>query len=164
MAVYAAYHRHPVNKAIHYLFVPMIVWSIMGLLGFWTIGTTSGIAVTPAIVASVAVLIYYLALDFGFGVASVLLFTFLLGTTLQIHAAVPEAAIWIFLGAFALGWAGQLVGHAAFERRRPALADNLFQVLVAPIFVVAEWAFALGLRRDVQRAVEERLATTGKAP
>ena len=42
MAVYAAYHRDGANKAIHFLFVPLIIWSAMGLLvqlGSLTVGT-----------------------------------------------------------------------------------------------------------------------------
>ena len=29
---YGGYHRHPGNKAIHWVCVPLIVWSVMGLL------------------------------------------------------------------------------------------------------------------------------------
>ena len=58
---------------------------------------------------------------------------------------------------FVGGWVFQLVGHV-FEGRRPALSDNLFQIFIAPIFLVAEVFFALGLKRDVRRKIEERLA------
>ena len=33
-----------------------------------------------------------------------------------------------------------------FEGRKPALADNLFQIFVAPIFLAAEVFFALGYK------------------
>src|SRR5215470_15497249 len=29
---YGGYHRHPVNKAIHWVCVPLIVWSVLGIL------------------------------------------------------------------------------------------------------------------------------------
>jgi uncharacterized membrane protein YGL010W len=45
------------------------------------------------------------------------------------------------------------VGHG-FVGRKPALADNLFQIFVAPIFLAAEAAFALGLRHETRDAVE----------
>jgi uncharacterized membrane protein YGL010W len=63
--------------------------------------------------------------------------------------------LWIFGVAFVVGWTFQLVGHA-IEGRRPALVDNLVQALVAPLFILLEAAFALGLRRDLQRRVEDR--------
>ena len=40
------------------------------------------------------------------------------------------------------------MGHV-FEGRRPALSDNLFQIFIAPVFLVAEVFFALGLKPDL---------------
>ena len=41
-------------------------------------------------------------------------------------------------------------------------------LIVGPLFVVAEWAFALGLRKEVQAAIEQRSGPvrlrTGQAP
>jgi len=62
-------------------------------------------------------------------------------------------------GAFFIGgWIFQLLGHV-FEGRKPALADNLFQIFVAPIFLVAEVFFALGLKHEVRKRIEERLVS-----
>jgi uncharacterized membrane protein YGL010W len=59
------------------------------------------------------------------------------------------------------GWILQFAGHA-IEGRRPAFADNLFQIFIAPIFLVAELFFALGLKGDVRERVEARLAGAAK--
>ena len=40
------------------------------------------------------------------------------------------------LGAFALGWVFQGVGHAYFEKNRPAFFKNLAHLLVGPLFLV----------------------------
>ncbi|HUR62322.1 MAG TPA: Mpo1-like protein [Candidatus Thermoplasmatota archaeon] len=154
MATYAAYHQAGSNKAIHFLFVPLIVWSGMGLLSVPGAIVVGGLAVTLAHVAALALLAYYLRLDFPLGLAMVALFTFLLVTALQVRDAAGAMALPFFAGVFVLSWAAQLVGHRFFEGRKPALADNLWQVFVAPIFVVAEWAFALGLRRKLHDQVE----------
>ena len=58
--------------------------------------------------------------------------------------------IW-FAMLFVGGWILQLVGHV-FEGRKPALADNLFQIFVAPIFLAAEVFFALGYKPQLQCA------------
>jgi uncharacterized membrane protein YGL010W len=65
-----------------------------------------------------------------------------------------QGAIW-FAVLFVGGWILQLVGHV-FEGRKPALADNLFQIFVAPIFLAAEVFFALGYKHDLHRRVQER--------
>jgi uncharacterized membrane protein YGL010W len=57
---------------------------------------------------------------------------------------------------FVGGWIIQLVGHA-FEGRKPALADNLLQIFIAPVFLVAEIAFMLGLRKNVHDAMMRRM-------
>jgi uncharacterized membrane protein YGL010W len=63
---------------------------------------------------------------------------------------------WIWFGVlFVGGWILQLVGHV-FEGRKPALADNLFQIFVAPIFLCAELFFALGYKPQLHTAVQER--------
>ena len=53
---------------------------------------------------------------------------------------------------FVGGWILQLVGHV-FEGRKPALADNLFQIFVAPIFLAAEVFFALGYKPQLHQRV-----------
>jgi len=153
MSVYAAYHDDATNKAIHFVFVPLIVWSGMGLLmlpGAWHVGT---IAVTLALAVATAMLVYYLLLDLPLGVGMVVLFTFLYVTAWQVRVALGGAAWMLFAAVFAGSWVAQVIGHSAFEHRKPALVDNLFQVFVAPIFVLAEWAFALGLRKPLHDAV-----------
>lgn len=161
MSVYAAYHKDATNKAIHFVFVPLIIWSAMGLLvqaGTWSLGTMD---VTLAHLVAVVLLAYYLYLDFPLGVAMVLFFTVLLVTVLQVQDSLGGRAWMLFLAVFVGSWIAQLVGHAAFEHRKPALADNVLQVFVAPIFVMAEWAFAIGLRRrlheEVQRGMVQHL-------
>lgn len=156
MAVYASYHNDATNRAIHYIFVPAIVWSLMGLL--ITVGSVpvGDLRLTLAHVGCALVLAYYLKLDYAYGVAMVGLFTLLMVGALNVAGQAGSLAPWFFGAIFVLGWAAQLVGHAFFEGRRPAFVDNLFQVIVAPLFVVAEWGFTLGLRKHLQEEVARK--------
>ncbi|MEK6976300.1 MAG: Mpo1-like protein [Candidatus Thermoplasmatota archaeon] len=154
MSMYAAYHRDPTNKAIHFLFVPLIIWSAMGLLMEVPGVELATLTVTLAHAVALVLLVYYLRLDFPLGVAMVFLFTFLLVTAWNVHGTMGNQSWMLFLAVFAGSWIAQIIGHSAFEHRKPALADNVFQVFVAPIFVMAEWAFALGLRRSLAQQVE----------
>ncbi|HZY21492.1 MAG TPA: Mpo1-like protein, partial [Beijerinckiaceae bacterium] len=67
---------------------------------------------------------------------------------------------WLFAMFFVGGWAFQLVGHV-FEGRRPALADNLFEAFIGPMFIVAEVVMMLGFRRDLARVIEGGSARSG---
>jgi len=153
MSIYAAYHRDRRNKATHFVGVPAIVFAILIPMSWVEIGA----GVTLAQVFVVAVLAYYILLDAQLALATMVAVAALLYAA-ESAAAKGAASGWIWFGIFfAGGWALQLVGHA-FEGRKPALADNLFQIFVAPIFLVAEVFFALGLKRDVWKKIEERLA------
>lgn len=48
-------------------------------------------------------------------------------------------------------------GHA-YEGKRPAFLSNLFQLLIGPMFLMAETAFALGLRSGLKHRVEAAAA------
>ena len=52
-----------------------------------------------------------------------------------------------------VGWIIQFVGHI-YERRKPAFLDDVVGLAIGPLFVAAEVAFLLGLRKEVQEAVE----------
>jgi uncharacterized membrane protein YGL010W len=65
-------------------------------------------------------------------------------------------AIYIASGLFVASWIAQFIGHGVFEKRAPALLDNLFQALVlAPLFVWLEILFYFGYRPELQKRVKK---------
>lgn len=154
MAVYAAYHKDPRNRMTHFVGVPAIIFAILIPMG-WLRFSIVGFEVSFAMVFAGAVLVYYYTLDVALGVALTALIglTWWLTDIIATQLTVTEGA-WLFVITFLGGWALQLLGHA-FEGRRPALVDNFSQVFVAPVFLVAEVFFAVGLKRDVKRKLDE---------
>lgn len=153
IAMYTSYHRDARNKATHFFGVPMIAVSLllpMALVPFFAVG---GYTVSLATLFAVAVMLFWIALDPPFGVPTSILFV----PALWLAAWLPgqgAVALWVtFAVLFVGGWIIQLIGHA-FEGRKPALVDNLVQIFIAPVFLVAEVAFALGWRRGLEREVE----------
>ena len=159
MSFYLRYHRHPKNKLTHFVGVPLIMFSLFVLLGLVRVplGETS---ITAASVLAIAVLAYYFRLDAVLAVAMTLFTAVLLIAANRVCTLGVPTALAVFAATFVGGWILQLVGHA-FEGRRPALVDNFFQVLIAPIFLMAEVFFAFGYKRDVAERVE-RLALEGE--
>jgi len=150
MATYAAYHQDARNKATHFIGVPAIVLSLFIPLAWLRIE-----AVSAAMVVAAALVVYYLVLDLALGLAMLVVLAVLawVGELIAMQGAV---AGWTWFGVlFVGGWILQLVGHV-YEGRRPALADNLFQIFVAPIFLAAEAFFALGYKPGLQEAVQRR--------
>ena len=154
MAVYSAYHQDARNRATHFIGVPLIVLSLFIPLA-WLRVDLGGVAISAGMVLGAIVLAYYFALDLVLGFAMLVVFVVLLWAGERI-AALGSTTGWLwFTALFIGGWILQLVGHL-FEGRRPALADNLFQIFIAPIFLCAEAFFALGYKPRLHAAVRER--------
>jgi uncharacterized membrane protein YGL010W len=111
--------------------------------------------VTAAMLFAGVVLAYYFVLDVPLALAMLAVNAVLLwlGQWLAAQGAVAGWAWFVIL--FVGGWVLQLVGHV-FEGRKPALADNLFQIFIAPVFLCAEIFFALGYKPTLHSAVQER--------
>ena len=154
MSTYAAYHQDARNKATHFIGVPLIVLSLFIPLA-WLRLDIGGVAISAAMLFAAAVIVYYLLLDVPLGLAMLVVFALLAWAGERI-AMLGAVAGWSWFAVlFVGGWILQLVGHV-YEGRRPALADNLFQIFVAPIFLAAEAFFALGYKPGLQEAVQRR--------
>jgi uncharacterized membrane protein YGL010W len=154
MSFYAAYHQDARNKATHFIGVPAIMLSLFIPLA-WIRFDVGGVTLTAAMLFAAVVLIYYFLLDAPLALA-MLVVTGVLVWIGDSIAALSTAQAWSWFAVlFVGGWILQLVGHG-YEGRRPALADNLFQIFVAPIFLAAEVFFALGYKPELHRRVKEK--------
>jgi uncharacterized membrane protein YGL010W len=119
----------------------------------------AGMALTAGHVFGLLVLAYYFALDVGLAIAMLLAVGALM-LAAQAVAGMSTSTAWAVFGAtFVGGWIIQLVGHI-FEGRRPALVDNLWQIFVAPLFLMVEALAPLGIKRDALHRAEA-LASAG---
>jgi len=156
MAMYSAYHRDGRNKATHFVGVPAIAFSLLIPMAMVRFAGLNGYAISLATIFAVAVMIYWIVLDPPFGVVTAAIFVPAVWAADWL-AQQSALTAWVsFAILFVGGWIIQLVGHA-FEGRKPALADNLLQIFIAPVFLVAEAAFALGLRKTLHAAMMRRM-------
>ena len=154
LATYATYHRDPRNIATHFIGVPIIVLSVLILLSRVSV-EVAGIAVTPALLVFLLSSLFYFKLSLTYGLAMFLIHGALLLTAG--HFATVSTVLWLSagVGVFVVGWVIQFVGHI-FEGRKPAFVDDIMGLIIGPLFVVAELAFLLGLRREVEAVVASR--------
>lgn len=65
----------------------------------------------------------------------------------------------IAIGVHIVSWVAQFIGHGIFEKRAPALLDNLVQaIFLAPFFVWLEILFAFGYRPELKARLDESVA------
>jgi uncharacterized membrane protein YGL010W len=152
IASYGAYHRDARNRLTHFIGVPLIVFAVLLALG-WLRVPFAGTTVSAAVPCTLVLLGYYFRLDRTLALAMTGFMLVLLFFSEMIALAPWRESLAVFLIAFVGGWTLQLIGHY-FEGRKPALVDNLLQVFVAPIFLMAEVFFALGWRPELRERVE----------
>jgi len=118
---YASYHRHPTNKLCHYIGIPMIVFTSVGLL--WKLSP----------VAALAVALFISLYDLRLSARLTAPYALFLLLSAALAPALPAAALW---SGFVLGWVLQFVGHLLYEKNSPAFLVNLRQLLVAPLWII----------------------------
>ncbi|GJI99129.1 hypothetical protein RugamoR57_58470 [Duganella caerulea] len=124
LAKYSESHLNPTNEVIHFVCVPIIVFTLLGLL--WAAHPLLAVAVT------LASLVYYFKLSKPFAVGMLLMSTLMLA----LLAALPDKAILpLSLAIFVLAWIGQFIGHK-IEGKKPSFFDDLRFLLIGPLFVL----------------------------
>lgn len=121
---YGESHRNPTNELIHFVCIPLIVFTLLGIL--WSIHPLAAVA------GVVAALVFYFRLSRPFAFGMLLQSSVMLG----VLALIPPATVLpLSLAVFVLAWIGQFIGHK-IEGRKPSFFDDLRFLLIGPLFVL----------------------------
>lgn len=137
---YAVSHQNPKNKAIHYICVPAIFFSIVGLLmsiptsflqRLWPAGHPA--IANWAVVVLLFVLVFYIRLSVTMAI-KIAIFSaicLVLNYYISLYANLPIVSIIIF----AVAWVGQFYGHN-IEGKKPSFLKDLQFLMIGPAWVV----------------------------
>ncbi|KAJ4841043.1 hypothetical protein Tsubulata_009382 [Turnera subulata] len=147
-AFYGAYHSNPVNILLHTIFVWPIFFTTLILFSFTPpiyqitpIGFSDhGLLLNFGFFFALTYALFYLCLDKRAGaLAAFLCLGCWVGASFAAARLGFSLAWKVVLAAQLFCWTGQFLGHGIFEKRAPALLDNLIQaILTAPFFVLLE--------------------------
>lgn len=144
---YGESHRNPVNKALHWVCVPLIVFSLLGMLRAVPVGDAW---INAASVAGVLSLLYYLSLSprlaLGIAAVFVLMYWGVEASDVALGRHFPAA----MLACFVLAWVGQFVGHK-IEGRKPSFFKDLQFLLIGPLWLLAAVYRRLHLLQPLDR-------------
>lgn len=124
---YAESHQNPLNIKLHTICVPLITWSLLGVLH--TVPLLKGLYLSHIFVG--LALLYYLSfknLKYFFSmllVSLVMLFSF---------QFVPHL-LYVSIGIFIIGWVGQFYGHKV-EGKKPSFFKDVQFLLIGPLWVL----------------------------
>lgn len=138
---YGESHRNPANKTIHWICVPLIVWSVIALI--WVIPSPA-IWLNWAVVAIVAAQIYYFALSprLGIGLLGYNVLSLALCWAVELYVPVPLWAV--ALTVFVAAWIGQFIGHQ-IEGKKPSFFKDIVFLLIGPAWLMSFLYRRLGL-------------------
>lgn len=135
---YGQSHTDRTNKLLHWICVPLIVLSVMGLV--WSLPVPAAFAnASPwlnwATIAAVLPLTYYVLLSprlaLGITVAFVAMFVII-----DALSGLPWPVWATSLAIFVVAWIGQFIGHA-IEGTRPSFFKDIQFLLIGPLWLVA---------------------------
>ena len=142
---YSEDHRNSTNILIHWICVPLILWTAIALLWVVPVPAALGRAGLWAGVAMFFALSFYLRLSrpLGFGMLAAFVVLGLITEALYRILGTPQL-LWLAIAVFVLAWIAQFVGHH-IEGRRPAFFTDLAYLLIGPAWIVAKIMRRLGI-------------------
>lgn len=136
---YGASHVNPLNKLIHWICVPPIVWTVVALLWSIPFPWEIGGGIVPlnwAVVALLLAQIYYFRLSRRLGMGLMLYNLAMLWLTAVIEANSPWPLWQVAVTVFVLAWIGQFIGHV-LEGKRPSFFKDLQFLLIGPAWLMS---------------------------
>ena len=124
LAKYSESHLNPVNEVIHFICVPVIVFTLLGLL--WAIHPWVALA------GALAAMLYYFSLSVPLAVGMLLMSAAML---VLLYVLPPQWVLPLSITVFVLAWIGQFVGHK-IQVKKPSFFDDLRFLLIGPLFVL----------------------------
>ena len=137
---YAVSHQNLTNQLVHYICVPLIFFSVIGLFmsiptGFLenTLGLHNPLIENWAVIFGILSLLFYIRLGFWYFVQ--MLFFIQLAIIGNFWLGNNAPLLYTSLAIFVIAWIGQFYGHK-IEGKKPSFIKDLQFLLIGPLWVV----------------------------
>ena len=153
LSTYKSVHLNQKNIQTHFIGIPLIIWSVALLLtslSYNIVLAEFSLNVTLTAVIAIGVLIYYCLLSLPLALLAFPLFGGLIFSAITMAGV--EHKYFIAIAAFIAGWVIQFIGHG-FEKAKPAFVDDLNQLSIGPLFLIAEIYFLLGFGKTLNQKI-----------
>ncbi|MFC4654318.1 MULTISPECIES: DUF962 domain-containing protein [Rheinheimera] len=146
-AEYGESHQNPTNKLIHWLAVPVIYFTVFGIL--WQIPMPFSLfaeqQITWPLLLAVPALAFYFSLSFAIGLGMTI-FTTLVVWLIRLYQAEVSPDIWVLsVALFVIAWVFQFIGHK-IEGKKPSFFKDLQFLLIGPAWLLGFILRRLGVR------------------
>lgn len=133
IAHYGQSHQHPGNELIHFIAIPLIMLSLIGML----------FALHPFVAYAfmAASMVYYARLSIVFLATMLVLSMLTLALVMAMGPQLLPISVAIFVGA----WILQFIGHK-MEGKKPSFFEDIQYLWVGPLFVLSKLFGKLGIK------------------
>ena len=129
---YSESHQHSTNKLIHWVCVPTIYFSIIGILAHFSVLLTA--------LLLVLVFVFYARLDLLLAVAM-----FVLTLMMAWLIWILPVGVGFYIAVFVFAWIGQFYGHK-LEGKKPSFFKDLQFLLIGPLWCMDGYLSKLGTK------------------
>ena len=129
---YGVSHQNPINKKIHWICVPLIMFTLLGLLSLVKI---YNINLTHLII--IFALFFYLRLSISISVGMFIISAIQLGIIFYMETLFLDLhLLYIYLLIFIIAWVGQFIGHK-IEGQKPSFFEDIQFLLIGPAWIIS---------------------------
>ena len=134
LSEYGESHQHPINKVIHWICVPTIMWTVIALL--WGVQLFALPYANLAVLFLVFCLVFYARLS-----VPLMIGMFLIAVAdvaiIQWHESVLNQPVWqSAIVLFVIAWILQFIGHK-IEGKKPSFFKDLQFLLIGPAWLLS---------------------------
>ena len=147
---YGESHQNALNKKIHWVAVPLIFLTIVGLL--WSIPVPEAMAVNEwvnfATIMLIPVVIFYARLSMSLTIGMTLWCVFCFAMCHLYESGVATSALPLWQASiivFVLAWIGQFYGHKV-EGQKPSFFEDLQYLMIGPAWLMSFIYDKLGIK------------------
>ena len=135
---YGESHQNSANKALHWICVPIIVVSLIGLL--WSLPVPGAMReVSPLLNWGTLVLalgvLYYFSMSWSLALG-MLAFVILVTFCIMGLQNLPWSLWAVCLTLFVIAWIGQFIGHH-YEGKRPSFFKDIQFLMIGPLWLLS---------------------------
>jgi len=135
---YGESHQNPTNKAVHWICVPVIVWTVMALI--WSLPVPASFQSVPYMTwlspVLAGVIAYYIVVSWQLAIGVVIYMVICLWL-IVVYENSFAWPLWQFaLIVFVIAWAGQFWGHKV-EGKKPSFFKDIQFLLIGPAWLLS---------------------------
>jgi uncharacterized membrane protein YGL010W len=143
---YAVSHCNPTNQIIHKICVPLIMFSLLGML--WVIPTPETFKLFKymnwSTIFTLFCLTYYAKLNFKMFLGMIVMMSPMMFGIVYLSENYADLLLKLMVAIFVVSWIGQFIGHK-IEGKKPSFFKDLSFLLIGPLWVLKSLYKKLGI-------------------